>query len=216
MGRVLDIIFPLECVACGAPGTHACADCLAAIALAPRVFGDGPTRAAAGFAYAHPLVRRLLHDAKYEGWGCALDPLEILVRRWAAKASGLFPPDAVVAAVPLHASRLRARGFNQAETLARAVAAATGRRPAEGFLVRARRTRPQTETGDRAGNVRGAFACRPLPPPLRGRAFLLVDDVRTSGATMEACAEALRAAGSGPVHGFALAWGIGEKEKDGT
>lgn len=209
MGRVLDIIFPLECVACGEPGTHACAACLASVALAPRLFDDGGPRTAVGFAYAQPLVRRLLHDAKYEGWTCALDPLETLARRWASKAGGIFPADAAVAAVPLHPSRLRSRGFNQAESLARAVASATGRKRADGFLARVRRTRSQTGTDDRQGNVRGAFLCGRLPAALIGRPFLLVDDVRTSGATMGECAAALRAAGSGPVHGFALAWGSG-------
>ena len=216
MGRVLDLIFPLECLACGAPGPHACAACLAAIPLAPRVFEDGGARVAAGFSYAQPFVRRLLHDAKYEGWTCALEPLETLARRWAAKCGGVFPADAVVAAVPLHPSRLRARGYNQAESLARAVAGATGRKRAEGFLSRQRRTGPQTEAEDRRGNVRGAFACDGLPPALRGRPFLLVDDVRTSGATMGECAAALHAAGSGAVYGFALAWGSGTKENAGT
>lgn len=214
MGRVLDLIFPLECVACGASGTHACAECLAAISLSPRVFEDGGVRTAAGFAYAQPLVRRLLHDAKYEAWSCALAALETLTRRWAAKTGGLFPADAVIAPVPLHPSRLRSRGFNQAHVLARAVAAATGRRVADGFLERARRTRPQTDVEDRRGNMRGAFVCRKLPAALRGRPFLLVDDVRTSGATMGECGAALREAGSGPVHGFALAWGSGRKGKD--
>jgi predicted amidophosphoribosyltransferase len=214
MGRVLDFFFPLECLACGAPGAHACDGCLAAVLMAPKVLQDGAMRTAAGFAYAQPLVRRLLHDAKYEGWSCALGALETLARRWAAKTGRLFPSDAVVAAVPLHLTRLRSRGFNQAQSLARAVAAATGRKVADGFLERARRTLPQTDAEDRRGNVRGAFVCRKLPPALRGRPFLLVDDVWTTGATMRECAVALRRAGSGPVHGLALAWGSGGKEKD--
>lgn len=212
----MDIIFPLECVACGASGVHVCATCLAKAAFAPRVFEDGGPRTAAGFAYAQPLVRQLLHDAKYEGWTCALDPLMTLARRWAIKAGGIFPAEAVVTAVPLHPARLRSRGFNQAENLARAVASATGRKRAEGFLSRVRRTRPQTDTDDRRGNVRGAFACGRLPTVLIGRPFLLVDDIRTSGATMGECAAALRASGSGTVFGFALAWGSGRKENTGT
>lgn len=215
MGRVLDLIFPLECVACGASGTHACAACLASVALSFRIFREGAVRTAAGFAYAHPLIRRLLHDAKYEGWNCALPALEALVRRALAKTGGFFPPDAVVASVPLHPSRHRARGFNQAEALARAAAASTGHRLADGFLARVRMTRPQTGASDRAENVRRAFVCSPLPAALRGRPFLLVDDVRTSGATMRECASALREAGSGSVYGFALAWGNGLPKDDG-
>lgn len=213
MRRVLDFLFPLECVACGAPGEHACRSCLAELALAPRVFEDRGVRAAAGFAYAQPLVRRLLHDAKYETWSCALPPLETLMRRWAAKASALFPPDALVVPVPLHPSRMRQRGFNQAETLARALAAATGRHLAPGLLVRTRATRPQTEAQDRSLNVRRSFAAR-TPSVVRSHAVIVVDDVRTSGATLAECAAALRTAGSVPVYGFALAWGSGLPKED--
>lgn len=145
-----------------------------------------------------------------------MGPLETLMRRWAEKSSALFPDEAVVMAVPLHSARLRARGFNQAETLARAFAVATGRRSVLGILERMRRTRPQTEAPDRGTNVRGAFAARPLPSSLRGRPFLLVDDVRTSGATLDGCVEALRAAGAGETHAVALAWGSGTKEDAGT
>lgn len=209
MGRVLDFLFPLECVACGAPSSHACARCLADVGVSPRMFLEGGLRTAAGFAYAQPLVRRLLHDAKFQSWTCALGPLETLVRRAAAKTDGVFPRDAVVAPVPLHPARLRARGFNQAAVLARAFAAAAGRRHADDLIVRVRKTRPQTEVDDRDGNVRSAFACRPLPAGLRGRPFIVVDDVRTSGATFRECAQALRAAGAGPISAFALAWGSG-------
>lgn len=212
MGRVLDFLFPLECLACGVRGVHACGACLAAAPLAPRVFADGGLRTAAGFAYAQPLVRRLLHDAKYEALTCALPPLETLTRRALLKTGGMFPAEAVVAAVPLHAARFRWRGFNQSSVLARAAAEATGRRLADGFLTRVRRTAPQTEAGDRDGNVRGAFVCRALPTGLKSRPFLLIDDVRTSGATMRECAEALKRAGAGPVYGFALAWGSGIKD----
>lgn len=207
MGRVLDILFPLECAACGAPGVHACEACLAGVVPSRRVYEDGGMRTLAGFAYAQPLVRRLLHDVKYEGWTCALPALETLVRRAVRSSGGIFAPDAAVAAVPLHPARLRQRGFNQAEALARALAEATGRRFAPGLLHRPRRTEAQTRAADRRANVHGAFACAPLPAALRDRSFLLVDDVRTSGATIRECASVLRAAGAGRVDAFALAWG---------
>lgn len=214
MRRVLDIIFPLECIGCGAVGTHACFACLALIPLSPKFFEDEGKRTLAGFAYAQPFVRRLLHDAKYESWTCALEPLETLARRALVKTDGIFPEDAVVMAVPLHSSKLRSRGFNQAEVLARAVAAATGRKFIGRVLERVRTTRPQTDTEDRHKNVRAAFVCHKLPESLRGHPVILVDDVRTSGATLGECAETLRAAGSGQVYGFALAWGNAGKEKD--
>jgi len=217
MGRVLDFFFPIDCLACGAPGSRACGPCLAALPLAPRVYDGRLLRAAAGFPYAQPLVRRLLHDVKYEGWTCAFGPLETLVRRWSAKAGGIFPREATVVPVPLHASRLRSRGFNQAEVLARALASASGRVCVPDLLARVRETKPQTDALHRRGNVRGAFLSRALPASKRGSAFIIVDDVRTSGSTMAECAEALRRSGAGAVYGFSLAWGSGlPKEAENT
>jgi ComF family protein len=106
--------------------------------------------------------------------------------------------------VPLHCDRLAERGFNQAEALAREVAN-TLRLPliADG-LARVRMTEQQArlDARARAENMRGAFRWQGAAPPRR---ILLVDDVLTTGATMGACAEALRAAGAEMVYGLALA-----------
>ncbi len=101
-------------------------------------------------------------------------------------------PD-IVAAVPLHRDRLRERGFNQAGLLAEGVAQAIGAVDRSDALLRIRATRRQSSvTGrtERDANLSGAF--RVLDPlAFRGRSVLIVDDVLTSGATMQACAEAV-------------------------
>jgi ComF family protein len=136
------------------------------------------------------LLARLMHDAP-----CGEAPL--------ADGGWVIP-------VPLHRRRLRQRGFNQSYLLAHAWRAAwreTGNaRPAlrSRLLARQRYTRPQVElTSDaREANVAGAFLVR---MPLAGRRVLLVDDVLTTGSTLRACAEALRAAGAARVEAFAVA-----------
>ena len=213
LGRVFDFLFPLECIACGAPGVHACRACLAGVPMAPRFWHLPELRASAAFAYGHPLVRQLVHDLKFERWTCARLALELLSRRWIAKVGSSFcPPDTIVVPVPLHPRRLRERGFNQASFLAETVAASLSLLYEESWLSRTVRTRPQTDAENRTRNVEGAFHAR-LPSSVRGRPILLVDDVWTTGATMCACAKTLRHAGAGQVFGFALAWGRGEKEK---
>lgn len=112
----------------------------------------------------------------------------------------------VIVPVPLHRERLRWRGFNQAVPLARALGAA-GDRPVDPFaLVRSRATPPQVglDAGSRRRNVRGAFVVRSADR-IRGRRVLLVDDVMTTGATIDACARALRAAGARQVDALVLA-----------
>ncbi len=115
--------------------------------------------------------------------------------------------------VPLHASRRRERGFNQSELLARGLARALGKERGEtapevvpACLRRKRATPPQTglSVAARHANLRGAFEVV-KPDAVRGRAIVVVDDVMTTGATISACARALKRAGSGPVMGLTLA-----------
>ena len=106
--------------------------------------------------------------------------------------------------VPVHPVRLRERGYNQAELLARHLSRAS-RLPLQNPLLRTRATTRQHRL-DRAGrlrNLRGAFEVKPgtRAPPLA----ILVDDILTTSATLEACAAVLRAAGSQHVVGLAIA-----------
>jgi ComF family protein len=152
-------------------------------------------------AYEGPL-EHAVQRFKYQGWRRLAEPLALLICERLA-VEGLMARWAV--AVPLHAARLRQRGFNQAELLATEVRARHGLATPRGELVRIRHTPPQVghDRRWRLENVRGAFEWR--GPSLTGRSILLVDDVATTGATLEACAAALRAGGSGPVIGVSVA-----------
>jgi ComF family protein len=115
----------------------------------------------------------------------------------------------MVIPVPLHASRRRERGYNQAELLARAFASMQGLPVRTDVLMRVRATEAQTHLSqaERRRNVAGAFA---LSDPMAakmiaGRRIMLVDDVTTTGSTLDAAAEPLRAAGAASVWGLAFA-----------
>ncbi len=118
----------------------------------------------------------------------------------AAGAEVLDGADAAVP-VPLHRSRERTRGFNQARELARHLGV-----PLADVLVRSRKTEAQADlpAGRRHANVRGAFALRP-GASVDGAVVVLVDDVSTTGATLNACAAALLDAGAGEVRALTAA-----------
>ncbi len=108
-------------------------------------------------------------------------------------------------AVPLHARRQAERGYNQSALLANQVASLIGQPYVEGAVARVRHTETQThlDAQARRENVAGAFAADPLR--VDNLSIVLVDDVLTTGATLAACAEALRASGARRVYGLVLA-----------
>jgi ComF family protein len=108
--------------------------------------------------------------------------------------------------VPLSTGRRRRRGFNQSELIASQLAERIERPVLGGGLVRTRETPPQVRrtAAERRENVAGAFAC-PDPEVVAGRRIGLVDDVMTTGATLDACAEILKMAGASRVYAIVVA-----------
>jgi ComF family protein len=131
---------------------------------------------------------------------------DVLGRLLAENTRAYLVPCDVVIPVPLHIRRRRERGFNQAELLARPIAATVAAPLVPGLLIRNRPTASQTAltARERFENVRHAFTCV-QPEAVRGRSVLLVDDVCTTGATLQAAAAALYSAGAVAVHGVTLA-----------
>ena len=118
------------------------------------------------------------------------------------RGADLLDGAACVVPVPLHPSRRRQRGFNQAADLARHLGV-----PVQPALRRVRATATQTglPAAQRNRNVRGAFAAAGVARELSGRAVVLIDDVSTTGATLEACARALKEAGVAEVRALTAA-----------
>jgi ComF family protein len=115
------------------------------------------------------------------------------------------PPVDAIVPVPLHGSRRRSRGYNQSELLARELAHLSGLPLERDVLRRVRNTRPQTEQPDAASrrlNVAGAFGPGKAPP---SGSILLIDDVTTTGSTLEACARVLLANGAAHVYALTFA-----------
>jgi ComF family protein len=102
--------------------------------------------------------------------------------------------------VPVHATRKKTRGFNQAEILARVIGKKLGIPVIPEMLVRNKKTLPQKDlsAAERLKNLSGAFAMGEIPEGIRS--VILVDDIYTTGSTIEACARALRASGISRIY----------------
>ena len=222
--HVLDLLYPPRCAGCQRSGHVLCPSCLAQIPTLTAVCQRCSGALAAGgicascrstplklsglravSAYQGPL-RSYIHALKYDGNTRLAQPLGSLLAR-AYRASGIRA-DALVP-VPLHSERYRQRGYNHAALLARACASQVGVPLIEQMLVRHRATLSQVglQRWERQQNVQGAFSCSPAYAggQLRGRTLLLIDDVSTTAATLEACVAPLLAAGAAAVFGLVLA-----------
>lgn len=150
-------------------------------------------------------LRQAIHQLKYEDVRSLAVPLgKLMGNSWPQ----LSPPDQdldVIVPVPLHPSRERERGYNQAALLARELGLYLRRPVVENVLIRARATAPQVELNaqERRANVRDAFRC--LNNNLQGKRVLLVDDVCTTGSTLEAACTALKSSGVSSVWAYTLA-----------
>lgn len=219
--RGLDLFFPPRCVACSRIGTWLCDDCLASIEpvpepICPRCGRSVLAQGLCGLCQRHPVqLKRIrsvgIHDGALRQ---AIHHLKYLRRREVADTLGRMlssywqdadlPADLVVP-VPLHPSRQKERGYNQAGLLA-SVFADTAQLPLdEAHLIRIRATPPQVGLGikERKLNVKDAFCW--TSAALEGISVLLIDDVCTTGATLEACATALQRGGAQSVSALTLA-----------
>ncbi len=210
---VLRALFPqrMVCHACGDPLTPGegllCATC--ASALARDAFAPGDAKAWTGTgvacaAGAYPYrgtAEALLRALKFGGDHTAALPLaEGMAGLW-ANVEALRTAE-ICLAVPVHARRLRRRGYNQAEVLAAAFAEAVGLTLTQNVLVRLHHQRSLVGQGRaaRRASIAGAFAVGDgARAKVLGRRVLLVDDVLTTGATAEECARVLLAAGAQSV-----------------
>jgi ComF family protein len=144
-------------------------------------------------------LRTAIHELKFRGRRRVA--AQLARRLWEQRsARALFDDETVLVPVPLHPRRLRERGFNQSELVARELARLAGCRLCAQALVRRRATPAQTglSAAARRTNVAGAFVVR-RHGAIAGRTVVLVDDVFTTGATALACARALKEGGAAGV-----------------
>ena len=210
--NILDLIFPQQCIGCHAPHTLLCKKCLTKVPSAP------PTEHSfihAVLDYRHSSIRRAIWRFKYEN---ARGFAEVFAEKLYEEILGELGDSLYMGAgetfllipLPLHKKRLRERGYNQSELLARAVMKHDKSHIFElapDLLMRARTTAPQARSLKRASrlaNIRGAFVCT-NPARIHGRAVILIDDVITTGATLLEAKRALAVTKPRKVLAFTVA-----------
>jgi ComF family protein len=217
----IDFLFPPRCGGCQVEGSLWCEACRAAIQPIEPPWCEKcgepfVTDRLCANCRAHPLViekirsvavfdgvlRQAIHHFKYERLAALAEPFgEMLAVYWLKEqlaADWLIP-------VPLHPSRERDRGYNQSELLARQLARRVDVPVSGKGLRRTRATAVQMtlNAAQRRANVAGAFDC--VEGRVRGARVVIIDDVGTTGATLDACAQAVLKAGAVSVMGLTLA-----------
>jgi ComF family protein len=226
LGRLIEVavdsFFPRRCVGCGRVGSFLCPDCLEEL---PRVAAPLCPRCgrpqASGIVCPNcwqrrteidgirspfrfdEAVRKSIHELKYRSLKAISPCLAELLAAYLKENP--LPGEALVS-VPLHPRRLRERGYNQSGLLAAELGKRTGLPVIEDCLIRVKQAQPQVRALDldeRRRNVADAFVCR--DDRVSGRQIILIDDVCTSGATLESCAAALKNRDATSVWGLTLA-----------
>ena len=221
-GIALDLLFPQYCIGCGREGSLICISCYQSLPrltppLCPKcgrpqtggILCPGCTSQPTAIdGIRSPfrfegVVRQAIHKLKYQNLRALVIPLAKLMQEYLTANP---VPGGVLVPVPLHKKRLRERGYNQSGLLAQELGKLTNLPVVDDCLIRQRHTPPQVRTStveERWHNIATAFTCRDRR--LQGKQVLLIDDVSTSGATLDACAAALKASGATSVWGLVMA-----------
>lgn len=211
LNLLADVVAPARCMGCLREGTWLCAACeqdLPNVALVQRNVKALDGVISAG-SYSLPALKRSIGWLKFKGVKPLAKPLGLLMIRGLVTVSPLaqLRDQAALVPIPLHRRRMRQRGFNQSWELAAVLKEYTGI-PILDVLVRERATWTQTKLPPelRQENTSDAFALKISSLPDK-RYWLLIDDVTTTGATLAAAAEPLKAAGAKEVWGVTVARG---------
>ena len=216
----LDLLFPLRCLGCRKEGKLLCPACVATLPqlLPPycAMYANPATDRQCRRCAVMPLevdglrapflmegtIRDAVHSLKYRNLRAAAPELGQLLAQYLDSHP---MPVKVIVPVPLHPRRLRSRGYNQSELLARELGKLTGLPVNNRLLARTKNTPSQVSLAnqeERRRNTAGSFACA---GDAAGQKILLLDDVATTGSTISACAAALKTGGAASVWGLVLA-----------
>jgi ComF family protein len=233
----LDLLFPKFCLGCQKEGSYLCEDCRSVLDISefdyclcdknPQRLLPGQksgkcnkcqNKNLSGLYFALPykektLTKKLIHQFKYQPYlkDLAKTLASILIEHFikTSKNTDEIWENSILVPIPLDKNKLKRRGYNQSEELAKELAKILKIPVISGNLVKIKQTDPQMtlKKAERETNLQNAFAIKNPLGFARGKKIFLVDDVYTTGATMEECAKILKKSGVKSVFGIAIARG---------
>ncbi len=196
---ILTILFPIHCLGCNQEGNFICFNCFNKLHLNTELPLNNLLISS---YYENPLIKKMLHRYKYDFVKELAKPLGLLM----VKKLNNFPNEfnknnSILIPVPLHKKRLKWRGFNQSELLAQVISQELGIPVIDNILIKTKHTLPQVKlenSQQRKENMNNVFALK--SPCLENTAFnyfsnkkiILIDDISTTGTTLEECNKALK------------------------
>jgi ComF family protein len=199
---LIESLFPHACCSCGSIGPLICDQCynlLEFVTTNPEV--PQPLASITSAVVYTPPIQKLIHQLKFAG----IKDAGLVCARIIYFTTNLPNVD-VITSVPLHESRKKVRGYNQAEVIARELAVLTNV-PYQDLIERCRATQAQAQTksrDERQKNLAGAFGLLPNAHHFKNSSILIVDDVFTTGATFQNCAQVLQQIEPIKIHGVTL------------
>lgn len=230
---LLDLVFPIRCISCGQFGCYLCQKCLNQIPLKQSFECVGCKQGVPlghtcyacrkenyldqlliATDFKNTLVERTIKIFKFNFIAELSIPLSILMKKYIRQLQkrnnfNIFADNPVLIPVPIHKLRKNWRGFNQSELLAKNLADIFQMEYRPDILTRAKNTIPQADIEartERLENIKSAFNCL-NPAKITGRSVILIDDVCTTGATLNECAKVLKTSGARSVTALVIARG---------
>jgi len=218
---IWDIIFPKRCINCKKEGSFLCEDCLSLIPINPFEYclceklekrnkcenckNRYLDKILSATDFNNKIIREAIHKFKYSFIEELSIPLSFIILNHLQNIDCQIDNSFVVIPVPMHDKKKRRRGFNQSEEIAKLISEATSL-PFSTTLVKTKETKPQMELNkaERIENIKNCFAIK-NKKEIENKTIILLDDVYTTGTTMEQCAKVLKENGAKEVWGLTIA-----------
>lgn len=206
---ILNLLFPIECLGCGKDNSWLCDECLKYLQYNENYFMEKSAfsnldGAFVVFEYNNKIIKKLIKNFKYHLIKDIGNILGSLAYSFLTKRQDKISlKNLLLIPVPLHKKRENWRGFNQAEVIASVISETINTKD----MIKTKNTKPQVKLDkeNRAVNIQGSFSW--IGESLGGRNVLLVDDVLTTGSTLDECASMLKRAGAKRVYAIVIAHG---------